>query len=227
MTTAKFRSIQRSDAQADDDPFEFIMSDGTVDRVGDVIEPSGWELATFRQNPIALYGHDRNGLPIGMWQSIRVEGGKLLGRLKLAEQGTSAFIDAVRALVKQRILRAVSVGFKPLETAPLASSKSGGTRFIRQELLECSLVAVPANANALAVLRGFTPEVRSMVFDNQAPMAKRNKTPALIRAEIAKNDREIAAKSEAYRAAQERLARVRYGRYLPPNRFARMFGRAG
>lgn len=131
------------------DDLVFVLSDATPDRYGDVVEARGWDLGWFKRNPIALFGHD-NAFPIGTWEDVRVEGNKLLGRLKLAEQGTSARIDELRSLVQQKILRAVSVGFKPIETEP---NGTRGTRFLKQELLETSLVSVPANPSALAVAK--------------------------------------------------------------------------
>src|SRR5262245_42757612 len=90
------------------DVAEFVMSDATVDRMGDVIEQGGWQLANFRKHPIALFNHDRDQV-IGTWRDVAVRGDQLIGRLELAEAGTSALVDTVRALIRQGILRAVSV----------------------------------------------------------------------------------------------------------------------
>jgi HK97 family phage major capsid protein/HK97 family phage prohead protease len=136
--------------QSDSNPLDFVMSDESVDRVGDIIEAKGWDLASFKKNPVALFGHDHHK-PIGTWENVRIEGKKLIGRLKLAAEGTSAEIDTIRKLVEQRILRAVSVGFQPLDAKPI--KETGGYRFIKQVLHECSLVAVPANSNALAIAK--------------------------------------------------------------------------
>lgn len=135
--------------QSDNDPFEFVMSDESVDRVGDVIRAKGWDLKDFNNNPVALWGHNHDK-PIGVWENVRVAGKKLIGRLKLAKEGTSAEIDTIRSLVEQRILKSVSVGFQPVKAEP---RKGGGVEFISQKLHECSLVAVPANPNALAIAK--------------------------------------------------------------------------
>ncbi|MBA4219944.1 MAG: phage major capsid protein [Methylobacterium sp.] len=135
------------------DGLEFVLSDATVDRYGDVIEASGWVLTWFKQNPIALFSHSAS-FPIGRWEDVRVEGGKLLARLALAAAGTSARIDELRSLVEQGILRAVSVGFRPIEWDPIDPKQPyGGQLYKKQELLECSLVSVPANPAALALAK--------------------------------------------------------------------------
>jgi HK97 family phage major capsid protein/HK97 family phage prohead protease len=161
---------QRSAAAPDGALDLFVMSDGTVDRTGDVIEQAGWDIEEFRSNPIALFNHDRNQV-IGTWDDVAVKGGRLVGRLKFAAEGTSALVDTVRKLVAQGILRAVSVGFQPSEKQPLndrADKLFGPFRYTKSRLLECSLVAIPANANALAVAKDFPRDVLAEVFRKPA-----------------------------------------------------------
>ena len=86
-----------------DNAIEFVMSDGSVDRMGDVIEPKGWVLDHFTpdRNPVALFNHDKNQI-IGTWRDVRVVKNRLLGRLELAARGTSELVDTVRSLVEQK-----------------------------------------------------------------------------------------------------------------------------
>jgi HK97 family phage prohead protease/HK97 family phage major capsid protein len=142
------------DAAAD----EFVLSDNSVDRQGDVIEQN-WELANFRANPIALFNHDRDQV-IGVWDDVRVEGGRLIGKLKLASADTpgplGALVNSVRSLLDQKILRSTSVGFREVEKQKInehASDFWGPFRYTKSELLEVSLVAVPANPNAVSLAR--------------------------------------------------------------------------
>src|SRR5215471_19139934 len=123
---------------------EFILSDATPDRFGDIIMADGWELSNYRRNPIALFNHNPNFI-VGKWQNLRVEGGALRGKLQMAPAGTSERIDEIRKLIDADILRAVSVGFKPIESQPLRSQKATmtidivGEHYTKQELVECSL----------------------------------------------------------------------------------------
>lgn len=152
------------------DGMEFVLSDATVDSYGDIVEPSGWDLKRFKKNPIALFGHS-NGFPIGTWEDVRVEDGKLKGRLVMAKAGTSYRLDELRRLVEQGILRAVSVGFRPIKAEPISADKPyGGQRYLKQELLETSLVSVPANPAALAVAKGLkiSDDTMTMVFGEVA-----------------------------------------------------------
>ena len=74
-------------AVSDGGSLEFVLSDATVDRYGDIVDARGWDLRNFKLNPIALFGHSAS-FPIGTWSNVRVEGGKLLARLNLAARGT-------------------------------------------------------------------------------------------------------------------------------------------
>jgi HK97 family phage prohead protease len=144
---------------------DFVLSDETPDRMGDVIRADGWQLDNFRKNPIALFGH-RADFPIGIWSRLRVEDGALRGLLTLAPQGTSSRLDEIRRLVKVHILPAVSVGFSPIESRPRGAGAPGGILFEKQELVEASLVAIPANPNALIAAKslGISEETRKVVF---------------------------------------------------------------
>lgn len=159
--------IQKTYSTEIKDGLEFVLSDETVDREGDVIKADGWDLQNFRKNPIALFGHN-GGFPIGVWENVRVEGNKLLGRLRFAAEGTSDRIDELRRLVEQGILKTVSVGFRPSEMEPREDGR--GFTFTRQELLETSLVSVPANPAALALAKSLNLSQATMdiAFGEQA-----------------------------------------------------------
>lgn len=160
------------------DGMEFVLSDATVDRYGDVVDPAGWSLANFKKNPIALFGHS-GGFPIGKWADVRVEGGRLVGRLVLAAKGTSSRLDEIISLVEQGILRAVSVGFRPLKSEPIDPAKPwGAQRYTKSELLETSLVSVPANPAAIALAKSLnlSPEIMDLAFGNTAEARRRDMT---------------------------------------------------
>ena len=136
--------------------------------MGDVIRADGWDLTSFKKNPVALFGHSHDQI-LGIWENVRVEGKKLLGRLKLAKPGTSELVDTVRSLIDQRILKAVSVGFQPIEAEPRKSG--GGYDFIKSALHEVSVVSVPANPNALAIAKALSPEIANKLFVQLDPVA--------------------------------------------------------
>jgi HK97 family phage prohead protease/HK97 family phage major capsid protein len=146
---------------------EFILSDETPDRLDDVIMSDGWDLKAFKKNPIALFGHN-SSFPIGKWSNVRVENKQLRGHLELAPEGTSQRIDEIRRLIDADILKAVSVGFKPIEVQDREGSDWGSV-YVKCELVETSVVSVPANPNALAVAKSLniSPETIDLVFAGQ------------------------------------------------------------
>jgi HK97 family phage prohead protease len=156
---------------------EFVLSDESVDRLGDIVSAGGWDIKDFRKNPIALFNH-RADWPIGTWSNLRVEDGALKGKLNPAPEGTSPRIDEIRRLIDAGILRAVSVGFRALDTQPRKSAEGHylGEHFTKQELIETSLVSVPANPNALAIAKSLrvSADTLDMVFAE--PGADRTRT---------------------------------------------------
>lgn len=148
----------------------FVLSDDTLDRMGDIIDPGGWDLKWFKQNPIALFGHDSK-FPIGNWKNQRIEGRRLMADYQPAARGTSARVDEINSLIEQDVLRATSVGFVPKEYEPLDPKHPyGGQRYTKQELLEASIVTVPANPAALQLAKSLniSDETMSIVFGEQA-----------------------------------------------------------
>ena len=144
-----------------------VASDETPDRYGDIIRVEGWNLDAYRKNPIVLFGHSARD-PVGTAE-VRVSGKKLIADITLGAAGTTPMVDAVRALVAQKILKAVSVGFQPTKEPneikdPETNKWTGGYEWVGQELLENSIVSIPANPNALTLARSFSPEIRRALF---------------------------------------------------------------
>jgi HK97 family phage prohead protease len=158
--------IHKVHADSKRDGMSFVLSDETPDRLGDVIMSDGWDLTAFNKNPVALFAHRADFL-LGTWDNLRIEKKQLIGDLKPAPKGTSERIDEVTRLIEAGILKATSVGFRPLERQPRKiNDKFVGEIFTKQDLVETSLVAIPANPNALAIAKSLniSDDVRSLVF---------------------------------------------------------------
>lgn len=156
--------------------YEYVASDETVDRYGDIIRVSGWELKNYRANPIVLFAHQKDN-PVGTAARVWVDGQQLMVRIKMAEEGTSPFIDTLRKLMDQKIVRAVSVGFLPTKQPNYIRDEKNdmitGVEYVGQELLENSLVTVPANPMALQTAKdmGISEQHLQRVF---APVRARD-----------------------------------------------------
>lgn len=157
----------RTGLQSADDPLLFRMTDATIDRMGERVLPSGADLKEFRKNPMALWGHSSD-FPIGTWQDIKKTATEITGRLKFAAKGSSPIIDELRTLVEQRVLRAVSIGFMSDKAGP-ADDDPKIFEHKKWTLLECSLVSIPANPNALAIVKSkLSPEATRVLFGDPA-----------------------------------------------------------
>src|SRR4029077_9712217 len=109
---------------------------------------------------------------VGKWKNLRVDKKQLRGHLELAPEGTSPRIDEIRKLIEADILKAVSVGFRPVKREPRNEKDPfgfTGTIFHKSELVETSLVAVPANPNALSIAKSLkiSPATIELVFAGQ------------------------------------------------------------
>ena len=133
-----------------DRKLRFVFSDGTIDRAGDSIDPEGWEVDNFLTNPVALWAHDSYSPPIGRASNVGASGGKLMGDIEFMAAEISGFADSIYRMIKAGFVKAVSVGFIPLEWS-FAQEKNRpfGINFTKQELVEISVCPVPCNPNAL------------------------------------------------------------------------------
>jgi len=130
----------------------FVFSDGSVDRMGDTIAASGWDLTNFKANPIAIFGHDAGAVEnvMGRAKNVRVSGSRLLGDIEFMAGEINPRAEAVFQMLKAGFLKSVSVGFQPIEwTRSTDPKRPQGVDFKKQELLEISIVPIPANPNAL------------------------------------------------------------------------------
>lgn len=134
--------------KADKSGFDFLASTSAIDRQGDSIDQSGWELGNYKLNPVILWAHDYSQLPIGKAESIEVTDAGLKISTVFASEKANPKAEQVRQLLAEGFLNAVSVGFIPKER--------NGNVITRAELLEVSVVPVPANQEALqlAIAKG-------------------------------------------------------------------------
>lgn len=130
-----------------------VASDPTLDRTKDVMRPEGCVLDNYHANPIVLASHDPTQ-PIGT-AVAKLNNGRVEALIDFAPAGISAKADEYCGLAKAGVLRAVSVGFDPIEFQP---NKSGGYDYVKWELMELSLVAVPANPGARIIARSIELE---------------------------------------------------------------------
>jgi HK97 family phage prohead protease len=146
--------------------FRFCFSDQSVDRMGDRIMADGWDVNQFAKNPVALFAHDSSAPPIGRASNVLVEDTRLMGDIEFMSADIYPFAETIFRMVQEKYLNAVSVGFLPRDYKWADEDDDGrewGIDFIQQELVEISIVPVPANANALIDARAKGIDTRPLV----------------------------------------------------------------
>ena len=150
FSNQSIKSIDEDKRQA-----SYIISTDEVDRMGEVVEQS-WDLKNYEANPIVLFGHDpskpENVLGKALSITTEKDGDRSItsALVQFAEAGTSKGVDTVWSLVKQGILKTVSVGFIP-HTYKNTDTEDTPTVLSDNELLEFSIVPIPANPRAVAL----------------------------------------------------------------------------
>jgi hypothetical protein len=136
-----FSTIALKSLDEEQREFRGLATSPVPDRVLDIIEPLG---AKYRNPTVLLRAHAHDA-PIGevFFDRPTKTGIGFRARIpKIQEPGLlKDRVDMAWGEIKHGLVRAVSVGFRPLEVEPL---KSGGVRFIKSEIYELSTVAVPA-----------------------------------------------------------------------------------
>ncbi len=143
QTTQEF--IAATKTAEDSGSFEVIISTADIDRQGESIDQNGWDLNFYLQNPIVLWAHDYDSLPIAICDEVVAKDGKLVARGRFAPESANPFAQQVRRLYDLKIVRATSVGFIVRDQV--------GNIITKAELLEFSFVPVPANPYALSTQR--------------------------------------------------------------------------
>ena len=128
------------------------MSTASVDRDNDTIAVDGWDTRNYEKNPVVLYGHNYFGLPVGKAVQLHKDAMSLSAVDEFVPREIDAFADTVYQMLKHGFLNTASVGFRQLEYT--INEERRGVDFIRQELLEHSIVPVPANPEAIVEARG-------------------------------------------------------------------------
>ena len=129
----------------------FVLHDESVNTYGFRMLTSGANLEEFKKNPVMLLNHDDYSLPIGRWENIRVEGGKILADAVFDEGDARA--AEVKRKVENDFIRMASIGAWPPEEKSDAYDLMLPGQMLptvtRWTVREGSVVTIGANHNAL------------------------------------------------------------------------------
>lgn len=123
-----------------------IASTEAEDRHGEIVSIDGWDLKGAKANCPLLWAHQHDEPAVGTVTKLWVDREKAKGSksklmFKAVISDATERARAIKQLVEEGVLKAFSVGFRGLDMVE--------NKFTKQELLEISVVNVPANPDAL------------------------------------------------------------------------------
>ena len=123
-----------------------IASTPAPDRMGDVVEPLG--ISSKNPLPLLLYHDTKKPVGTVTFQRPTAKGLEFTASFPTVDDpGTLRDrVDEAWQSIKAGLLAGVSIGFRSIEQA--FNKDTGGFRFLKSEILELSLVTIPANADA-------------------------------------------------------------------------------
>jgi len=140
------------------------------DRMGDIVEPLGCKFT----NPLPLLDRHNPNLPVGhaVFAPPTAAGIEFTARLPYVTEPPElkSRVDTAWGEVKAGLVRGVSIGFRGLPGG-VERLKSGGMHFKQTEVLELSLVVMPANAQAsITQIRSLDRQQRAVSARSNAPV---------------------------------------------------------
>lgn len=138
----ELKSVTKS-IKSDEVVIEGYANTSSKDRVGDVVIPSAFQksLPTYMSNPILLVNHDWNDIG-GVVQDAQITDKGLYIKARISDTR-----EDLKTLVREGCLRTFSIGYNEIDADVDESTK---TKYIKElELLEISVVSVPANTEAM------------------------------------------------------------------------------
>lgn len=157
------------------DMFEGWASTASLDRQGDVVLPDAFRssLDSFLSNGPIYWNHaemsDALAKPIGRAVSAKILSDGLYIKAKWARHAEAR---EVKDLVDDGIVKSLSIGFRPRD----ARKGEGGSNVITDlELLEVSVVAIPANPSAVITASKTLDGIAPPIPDDPPPPTKRRR----------------------------------------------------
>ena len=130
-----------------------VLSTEQVNRDGYRVMTEGMKLENFKANPVIIYYHQLGKMPIGRWENIRKENGRLLAEPVFDEKDPLAL--EVKRKYDEKFIHAASIGFLPLSYSEAPEDLQPGQKYAtvtESDIFEASFCSIPVNPGATATL---------------------------------------------------------------------------
>ena len=195
----------------------FVLHDESVNTYGFRMLTSGANLDEFIKNPVMLLNHNDWGLPIGRWENIRIEEGKILADAVFDENDPKAV--EVMQKVENDFIRMASIGAWPPEEVSDAEDLKfpgqTGHTVTKWTVREASIVTIGANHNALAFYDRTDGKLINLAEDgalvslmdrvNKTNMKKMEKVAKLLNLQDGATEQSVADAVQAVISERDRL----------------------
>lgn len=189
---------------------EGVFSSAVEDLQGEIVDQTGWDLTQFLKNPVVLWSHKDDELPVGQVIAIGTnEQGNLAGTIKFAVREYE-FAATLFKLYAGRYCRAFSAGF--LNNLFEIDQENEKIILKSNKLLEMSCVNIPANELALAKSKGIdiTPIEKQITKDAQHVLETVQKEGRVLsKANREKVQAAVVALNELLKADSEKSADIK------------------
>ena len=213
--------MEDKEEYAENDIWHFTISTPDVDRYGTIIVPSGIDYSAYMSNPIVLAQHDSDKWPVGKCLGFYLNGENLEASIQIeciTEEGRT-----LNKLINAGFVKAASVGIIPIESEEQTIDGKKVTVYTKSELVEFSIVSVPANRNAVIKrnikqlitdslqklkkeIRMLTPEIEQKIKDELLPAIQEAVATELANLGFTPEESDAAAKVFAEEGGKNLLA---------------------
>ena len=167
--------------EANENGGRIVISTGAEDRDKDHLMPFGARLENYRNNPVVQYGHNYHEpwATVGRTTNLEVSDSGIVADFELRPAANEHDPqNIVRLLWAGKWIGAASVGFNPIQ---IEDNDIGGKDYTEWDLLEWSLVPIPANQEALRLAaKAFEPAERESTAEPEREKEADEQPPELV-----------------------------------------------
>ena len=166
---------EESEDDLKDNQIKVRATDTSVDRHGDIVLTEGLLTEAFMKNPVVLDGHDTRKR-VGKVIELEKQPDQMIMTIELdvnnPDEDKATKAESLLHEAKNGFLNTVSIGFRALEVEP----REDGSGFLikKGELVELSLVTIPANPNATVVERSYNSPAKKGCNHNHVQSSSAN-----------------------------------------------------
>ena len=152
-----------------------VITTASVDRDWDIVHTTGMVLTSgYLKNPVVMPMHQYREVPLGFTEKVAQYTNHAVARWQWATEVPETDAARYYALWTQHVLNCTSIGFTPLNKESWEWNDHGGIDWLMWELLEHSIVSIPANQEAIRTdgVKEYMRVARDMIFDGPSPIMK-------------------------------------------------------